>query len=140
MVGDFASIGIFGQPGLFDRFCSMAIFDDDQLIAACIYHNWHPDEGVIEFSGYSRDKRWLTRPVLAAMFAMPFERLGVQLVVMRVSEKDKPMRRIARSFGFTEYPVIARLRGRNEGEAIFTFSDDQWKASPYNRGKEVNDG
>jgi len=103
-----------------------------ELIAGTVYHNWHPNEGVIELSSFSISKRWLTRPVIRAMFALPFVRLGCQLVVLRVSERNKSMCEIARTFGFTEV-YIPRLRGRDHGEFIFSFTDDQWAVSKYNK-------
>lgn len=132
VVGDFVSQGIWGEPGRFTDYCTLAIFKDGDLIAGCVYHNWHPEAGVIEYSGYSKSKLWLTRPVINAMYDLPFVRLGCQLVVLRVSERDAPMQRIARSFGYSEV-YIPRLRSRDEGEFIFTYTDDQWRSSKYHR-------
>lgn len=119
-----------GRRGVTEA-CSMAVFDDDKLIAGTLYHNHYPEEGVIELTSASLSKRWLTRPVINAMFSLPFDVLGCQLVALRVSEKNKSMVRIARSFGFDEV-FVPRLRGRDEGEHIFTFTDDAWRKSPYN--------
>ena len=108
----------------------MAVLEDFELIAGTVYHNYYPDEGVVELSSFSVSKRWLTKRVIRAMFYMPFVRLGCQLVILRVSERNKTMCDIARSFGFTEV-FIPRLRGRDEGEFIFSYTDDQWKSSKY---------
>lgn len=130
IVGDFVSIGIWGEPRRVEKYASMAVLQDGKLIAGTLYHNYYEDEGVIELSSFSLSKLWLTRRVVNAMFKMPFERLGCQLVVLRVSEFNSVMCNIARSFGFTEV-YIPRLRGRNEGEFIFSYTDDQWHASKY---------
>lgn len=130
IIGDFVSTVIWGDKGKITDFCSMAVIEDGELIAGTLYHNWHPDAGIIELSSASLSKRWLTRPVIRAMFHLPFDRLGCQLVVLRVSERNKVMCGIARSFGFTEVH-IPRLRGRDEGEFIFSYTDDQWRASKY---------
>lgn len=134
-VGQFVSQGIYGIPDAFEKYCTMAVLSGSgtqtQLIAGTVYHNWQPDAGVIELSSFSLNKRWLTRPVIRAMFALPFVRLGCQLVVLRVSERNNSMCEIARTFGFSEV-YIARLRGRDEGEFIFSFTDDQWAVSKYN--------
>lgn len=122
--------GVFGDANAIEKYCCMAVFDDKTLIAGTLYHNWHPKEGVIELTSYSESKKWLTRNVIRDMFKLPFELLGCQLVVLRVSERNTNMVRIARSFGFNE-THIPRLRGRDEGEFIFTLSDDQWKESRY---------
>lgn len=130
IMGDFVSEMIWKQKGCIRDYCSMAVFEDGDLIAGTLYHNWHPDEGIIELTSASNSKRWLTRRVIRAMFWLPFERLGCQLIVLRVSELNKNMCGIARSFGFTEV-YIPRLRGRDEGEFIFSYTDDQWRASKY---------
>lgn len=111
---------------------ALAVFDDEELVAVVIYSNWDPEAGVIEINAASISKRWLTREVLREIFAYPFDRLGYQLVVARVSpsnhsENGRGTTRIFRSFGFSEYR-IPRLRGRDEDEIIFTLSDDQWRA------------
>jgi len=131
VVGDFVSSIVWGEPGRIENYCSMAVVENMELIAGTLYHNWHPDEGVIELTSASVSKRWLTKAVISAMFSLPFERLGCQLVVLRVSERNANMIGIARKFGFTE-TFIPRLRSRTEGEFIFCYTDDQWRESPYN--------
>lgn len=132
-VGDWVSCQIWGKPGQINEFSTMAIYDGDDLIAATAYHNWHQDSGIMELSSAAVSRRWLTRPVINAMFRFPFEIMGCQMVVLRVSERNTNMVHIARSFGFTEV-LIPRLRGRDENEFIFTLTDDQWASSPYRRG------
>lgn len=130
-VGEFVSGLIWGEMRL-ERFVSMAVFEDGKLIAGSIYHNHYPDSGVVEITSASTSRRWLTRPVVKAMFTLPFDILGCQLCALRVSERNGNMIRIARSFGFSE-TLIPRMLGRDEGEFIFTYTDDQWRSSPYNR-------
>lgn len=110
----------------------MAVDNDGGLIAGTLYHNWHPSSGVIELTSAAISKRWLTRPVINAMFDLPFRRLGCQMVVLRVAERRQNMVHIARSFGFSEH-FIPRLAGPDEGEFVFTLTDDQWAASPYRK-------
>lgn len=132
-VGDFVSIGIFGAPGRIEDYCSMAVIDKDKLIAGVLYNNYHPDSGVIELHAASLDKRWLTRPIVRAMFALPFDNLGCQLCVLRVSELNHAMLRMAKVVGFKEY-VIPRLRGRNEADHIMTLTDDDWRSGRFSGG------
>lgn len=131
-VGDFVSRHIWGQSNQITDFSTMAVYDDDQLIAATAYHGWQPESGVIELSSASTSRKWLTRPVIRAMFHAPFNMLDCQLCVLRVSERNTNMIRIARSFGFSGV-FIPRLRGRDEGEHVFSFSDDDWAKSPFNK-------
>lgn len=132
LVGDFVARVVMKGEAQWDKFCSMGVFEDGQLIAGTLYHGWYPEYGIIELSSGSISKRWLTRRVVQAMFDLPFNGLGCQMVILRVSERNRPMVRIARSFGFSEV-LIPRLRGRDEGEFVFTYTDDQWRSSPYNR-------
>lgn len=131
-VGAFVSEIIWGEPNRVEKFCSMGVFDGDNLVAGTLYHNWHPTDGIIELTSASLTKKWLTRAVVRAMFDLPFNILDCQMGVLRVSERNGDMIRIARSFGFSE-AFVPRLRGRDEGEFIFTYTDDQWRASPYNK-------
>jgi RimJ/RimL family protein N-acetyltransferase len=131
-VGRFVCELIWQKADAIRDYCTMGVFADDALIGGTLYHNWHPDSGVIELTSASINKRWLTRPVVNAMFELPFIRIGCQMVVLRVSEKNENMLHIARSFGFDEH-FIPRLGGRNTGESVFTLTDDQWSASKYKK-------
>lgn len=132
MIGAFVSGIIWGVPDQITEFCSIGIFDDEALIAGVLYHNWYPETGVIELSAGSLTKRWLTRPVLKAMFSLPFDRLGCQLCVLRVSERNPPMIRIAKAYGFEDH-VIPRLRGRDEAEHILTLTDNTWRGNGFHK-------
>lgn len=115
----------------------LAVLDGDELIAGVIYHNWEPESGVIEMSSAAIDKRWLTRPVLKAMFEYPFIECHCQAVVLRVADDNKPMHRIAKAYGFEHY-IIPRLRGREANENVFVLTDDAWKTNRFNRKTEVH--
>jgi RimJ/RimL family protein N-acetyltransferase len=125
VVGGFVASLIGFERG-FEKFATMGVFDGNKLIAGSVYHNWQPEAGVVEISSASISRRWLTKPVIKAMFSFPFDKLGCQLVVLRVSERNEVMCGIAERFGFQAYP-IPRLRGRDEGEIIFTLTVEQWR-------------
>ena len=111
-------------------FVTMGVFDDDKLIAVILYNNWQPEAGAIEFHGAGISPRWLARPVLQEMFSYPFEKLGCQMVITRNSDRNRRLHRQLRSYGFTSYP-IARLRGRDEGEIVWTLTDEDWRANGF---------
>jgi RimJ/RimL family protein N-acetyltransferase len=116
---------------------AMAIIDGDDLIAGVLFHNWDPEAGIIELTSASIDKRWITRPVLKAMFEYPFIECKCQVVVLRVSDDNQPMHRIAKAYGFEHY-IIPRLRGRESNENVFVLTDDAWKTNRFNRKTEVH--
>jgi RimJ/RimL family protein N-acetyltransferase len=106
-VGRFVSELIWAKADAIRDFCSMAVMDDETLIGGTLYHNWHPESGVIELTSAATDRKWLTRSVVNAMFDLPFNRLGCQMVVLRVSERNDNMIHIARSFGFRSTSFLA---------------------------------
>lgn len=117
---------------------TMAVFDEQELLGVMVFHNYESAAGIIEVSGAANDPRWLTRPVLRQMFAFPFDELGCQMVVMRVSETNARLMRILTAYGFQSYR-IPRLRGRNEDEIVFTLTDDRWRNNGFHR-RIVADG
>lgn len=115
----------------------MGVMEQGQPVACMVYHNWMPEAELIEISGASIDRRWLTRPVLKAMFDYPFIDLKCQMVVMRVSaaERQSHLHRILAAYGFERF-TIPRLLGRNEDMAVFTLTDDAWRKNKFNRGRK----
>lgn len=129
MVADMVSMGCFGRYGGFEKFSTMAVTIDDKLVGGTVFHNWNPDSSVLELSSFYNDPRWLTKRVVNCMFFFPFTLMSCQCVVLRVAESNKRMQRIAKRFGFSEY-FIPRLRSRDEGEFIYTLTDDAWESHP----------
>lgn len=133
VVADFVSKIIPGADRGFGASTAMGVIDDGgKLVAGLVYHNWYPETGVIEISVASITKRWLTRTVLRAIFAYPFDQLDIQLVVFRVAPADKGLRRILKAIGSTEH-IIPRLRGRNEAEVVITLTVEAWQSSKFAR-------
>jgi RimJ/RimL family protein N-acetyltransferase len=123
----------------FANYKAIGVVRDDALIAGVVYSNWAPQHGVIEMSAAASSPKWLLGDTLHEIFAYPFEQIGCQMVVLRVSEKNKRMIRIAKRFGFNSY-LIPRLRGRDEGEYIFTLTDEQWRKTlqeTYHHGQRL---
>jgi len=121
-----------GLPRPFEPpFHVMGVFDAD-LVGAVVFNNYQPESGVIEMHGASVTPRWLTRPVLWAMFNYVFNDAGCQMAVMRVSERDRRLPRILTAYGF-EHVTVPRLRGRDEAERIFWLTDDAWRQNGFHK-------
>lgn len=131
-VAAFVAAGIPGCDRGWENFTTLGLVENDRLVAGVVFHNYNPEAAVIELSAASTSRRWLTRPMLKGMFGYPFEQLGCQMVVIRVSERNAVMVDIAERFGFTSHR-IPRLRGRDEAEILFTLTDDDWRAHAVNR-------
>ncbi|WP_248447147.1 GNAT family N-acetyltransferase [Sinorhizobium meliloti] len=131
-IARFVASRIPGCDRGFEHFTTLGMIEGEHLVAGVVFHNYAPEAGVIELSSASASRRWLTRPMLKAMFGYPFDHIGCQMAVLRVSERNTGMIEIAERFGFKAYRV-PRLRGREEAEIIFTFTDDDWRNHAVNR-------
>ncbi|WP_085032306.1 GNAT family N-acetyltransferase [Ensifer aridi] len=131
-IAAFVASHINGCERGWEHFTTLGMVEHERLVAGVVFHNYAPEAGVIELSSASTSKRWLTRPMLRAMFGYPFDQIGCQMVVLRVSERNTVMAEIAQRFGFTANR-IPRLRGRDEAEILFTFTDDEWRNHAVNR-------
>ncbi|WDR03622.1 GNAT family protein [Devosia algicola] len=116
----------------FNNPTAIGVLDNGKLIGGTVFHNWHEPCGVIEMSSAGTSPRWLAPKMIRAIFGYVFDQLNCQIVVMRVSERNRRMVRIAERFGFTGY-LIPRLRGRDEAEWVFTLTDDTWRSHKLNR-------
>lgn len=130
VIGEFVCDIVFGDPHALDRYAALGFFEDGKLVAGVLFHNWYPQNGVMEMTAGSKSRKWLTRRTLYELMELVFDGFGNQLVVMRVSERNETMIRIARAYGFSE-TFIPRLRGRDEGEFIFTLTDDAWRSGRF---------
>lgn len=113
---------------------AIAIVEGDKLAAGLIYHNYDPDAGVVEISAAAWVSGWLTRYVLKVMYDYPFNSVGCQAVVQRVSDEDTAQHRMLKVYGHERYR-IPRLRGPNAAENIFVLTREAWAANRFNRGE-----
>jgi RimJ/RimL family protein N-acetyltransferase len=102
------------------------------VVGGFVYHNYDPDSLVIEISAASTNKRWLTRPVLYALFGYPFLELGCQMVYCQVSERNKPLLRICKGYGFSQIEV-PRWFGRDEACILNTLTVEAWMANGFHK-------
>jgi RimJ/RimL family protein N-acetyltransferase len=135
MLADFVAARSGMERPLAPPYTTLGMVIGENVIGACVFHNWYPEHGVIEISAGATDKRWLSRKSLHAMMAYPFDQLGAQLVVCRVSERNEQdnqrgLKRLLYAFGFQSC-IIPRLRGREESEIVFTLTDDAWRAGKF---------
>lgn len=116
----------------FDKASAIGYVLNDELIGGTIFHNYDPEAGVVELTTASTNPRWLTRETMHAMFAIPFDQWGCQMIILRVAEDNGRMVRIADRYGF-DGVLIPRLGGRDKGVWIFTLTDDAWRQNRFER-------
>lgn len=131
-LSQWASIKLFGHARGFGPCATMGVFEGSRLVSVVVYHDYAPERGVIEISGIAENKQWLTRPVLWEIGYYPFDQLGCQLVVMRVSERNRQangrgLRRLLKAVGFSAV-IVPRYYGRDEAGIIFSLTDEAWRA------------
>ncbi len=132
-VAEFVKNNIPGCERGFGNCQAIGVLKDGQLIAGCVYHNWHPETGVIEMSSAAITPRWLNRDILRTIFGYPFD-IGCQMIVLRTAEDNKGLHRQLYALGFRSH-TIPRLRGRDKAEIIFTLTDDDWLTGKFTRDR-----
>lgn len=130
----FVARQIKGAERGFGNCATMGVIDGKTLIAGMVFHNFNPECGTIELSGAATSRRWLTRAVFNAMFGYAFDQCGCQMLVARHSEHNTRLRRMWSAVGASEY-LIPRLRGRDEAEAVATYTAEAWREGKTMRGK-----
>lgn len=141
-IAEFVGARIEGGWRGFSRHMAMGVIEGETLLAGVIFHNYNPEAHVIEFTAASITPRWLSRPVLWAMFDYAFNMGKCQLVVMRVSEQNKAwngrgIQRILKAYGFKE-TRIDNLRGRGVAELIYTLTDEAWRLNRFHKENRVD--
>lgn len=117
----------------FGKCRALGVFDaQGQIVAGVVFHDWSPERGLIELSCAATDRRWLTRDVMRATWDYAFS--VARLAVSRTSERNRPVRRIWRACGASEY-VIPDLWADGEAGVIITLARHQWEASRFHGGE-----
>jgi RimJ/RimL family protein N-acetyltransferase len=116
---------------------ALGVAHNDQLVAGLVFHNWEPDNGLIEISAAATHRGWMTRKVVNTAMEYAFDGLECQAIVARISEANEPARKIWQALGSAEY-TIPRLRGRDTAGCIYVLTDDAWQRSRFN--EKVNHG
>lgn len=137
----FAAVRIFGRDNDWGPCGTLGVVKGGNVVAAVVFHNWHPEHGVIEISAASNDRMWLSRRVLSEIFSICFEQHRCQLVVARMDPEAAHTRRIFRAYGFRE-TILPRFRGRDKDEIMMMLGDEEWRASKWSKrhGQEVRSG
>lgn len=108
----------------------MAVLLGQTILAVVAWNNWDPHSRTMEMNGAAVSRRWMTKRSINSMFSYPFNEVGCQMVIARVSERNKTTLKILKSLGFDQV-TIPRLRGETEGEVICTMTTESWSQSKF---------
>lgn len=131
-VADWVAHHIDGCERGFGQCRALGVHDGKNLVAGIVFHNWVPEDRVIEISSAATTPKWLTRGVMKTALTYAFDGLNCNIVVTRNHEGNNRARRIWRALGADEI-IIPRIRN-GAAEVVYTLSEDQWLASKFMRG------
>lgn len=135
----FVELGLWGGARHFGEATAMGWADETGIVAGFVWHDFNPDQGSIEVSGYSNRRDWCSKSILQELFGYPFDQLGLRIVCARHSVRNRRVRRIWASLGAQE-AILPRLRGDDEDEAVAILHRDDWRKGFLAKiqGYEVN--
>lgn len=132
-VAAFVARGIFSEGREFGACTALGFATEAEgLVAGFVFHNYEPENGVIEVSGYSTRRDWVNHAHLKTLFEYPFDQLGCRMVVARHSERNKRVIRIWAALGAKQI-TLPELRGPNEAEVVALLKAEDWKSSKFMR-------
>lgn len=134
-VKDFVAGGLFSLGRTFGPSTAIGFANEAEgLVAGFVYHNWEPENGTIELSGYSTRRSWVNKERVNIIFGYPFEQIGCRALVARHSEHNQRVRRIWSALG-AEQTLVPELRGPGEAEVISVLTRETWQNSKFNEVK-----
>lgn len=122
---NFAAQLIFSQPNDFGPCGTLGIFDDGKLIAAIIFHGWHPGYGVIEISAAASSPKWFSKRAVREIMAICFIQHNCQQIVSRMATNNERAIKIYKFLGFKAL-LLPNMRGAGKHEWLFMMTKDQW--------------
>jgi hypothetical protein len=115
------------------------IDESGTLIAGIVYHNYHPEAGVIEMSlAALPNAQWRTRETLRRMYAYPFEQIGVQMVMHMTAASDERVLRQLATIGYM-LVTVPRLLGRDRDGVLCLFTREAWEECKFIRRPAVDE-
>lgn len=136
-VGGFvaARIAHLRDPAAFGAYAACGVVSGaGALVGGVVFNNYLPAYGSIEAS-FAADRRdWLTRAVITAMLAYPFQQLGCQRLTAVTPRKAASARRFLEKFGFRREGLVRRGFGSDDA-VISGLLRAEWDQSPFNAGR-----
>lgn len=110
---------------------SIGVVDNNEnLIFGAVYHDYCPQQGLIEMTCAGISAKWATKKNIGVMLAHVFNACKCQMLLMRVSIRNERTIKLINGLGFDQQ-IIRRLYGRDEDGILFSLTDDQWRESKY---------
>jgi hypothetical protein len=109
------------------------VTDGGELVAGLVYHNWGPEQGIIDLSCAAvPGSGWMTRETIRVMYGYPFHECGVQMVTHCVRAEDERTQRILAALGCMMVR-IPRLYSRECDGVLALLTQEAWDAGKFSR-------
>ncbi len=109
-----------------EKFTSLGLLDDDQLIAGVIFDRFIPGVN-IDITVAADGRRWLTRNFLHRVFSYPFIQLGVKRITALIPKSNEASERFCSHLGFVLEGTVRE--GWHDGDLLLygmLKSDCRW--------------
>ena len=117
---------------------AIGLAENGNLIAGVIYENFN-HRSVVTHIAAIQDRRWMTREFLWAIFAYPFNQLGVQKLIAPVGPANVRSRRFISNLGFVLETALKDAHP--DGDLLFyTMSRDSDRAQKWLNIRRVQNG
>lgn len=121
---------ILGFVRPFENAVSLGFVDNDHIVGGLVFHNWSPENGVIEVTAASLSRKWFKRSILKQATDYVFDKCNCHAMVARTAPDNTPVLKIWRAMGADEV-TIPHLRGRGVPEVVFVLTDAAWRESKF---------
>lgn len=114
--GPCAAIGVASEAG--------------DLLGGVVFSNWLPACRSVEASFASDTPRWLTRRIVRAILAYPFDQLGCQRITAVTPRRAKAARRFLDAFGFKREGLVRKGFGDDDA-MVSGMLKREWEGSRW---------
>ena len=108
--------------------------EDGRPLGGVVFSEWRPACRSIEASFASDTPRWLTRRIIGAILAYPFEQLGCQRITTLTPRRARAARRFLDAFGFKREGLVRKGFGDDDA-MVSGLLKREWEASRWARGQ-----
>jgi hypothetical protein len=119
--------------GIVDNRLAPAEAGVGKLIAGIVFHNYHPEAGVIEMTiAALPGSRWVTRSTLRIIHQFVFQRCACQTLMAVVPADNEALLRQLAQLGFM-FVRVPRLLGRDRDAVLCLLTAEAWEATKFNK-------
>lgn len=96
-----AQIPFVGDRGFGGCKAIGVVSDSGKALCGVVYHDWQPQFGTMAFSIAAPSPRWAHRKMIHALFAYPFEQVGIEKLWTATPSKNDAALRLCTGVGMT---------------------------------------